>query len=127
MNVKIYPICWLFVLIFTLSACTLDPNEQFIQGSWEIAQPDARNPLFRWRFSNGTFTREQELDSATMLYTTGSYRLIESGGDELTLELFNFSGDRISYEDNPMSIKIEIDRANDTARITNVVFVRASP
>jgi hypothetical protein len=127
MNLQISLICWLLILVLTVSACTLDPNEQFIQGSWEIAQPNVRNPFFRWRFSNGTLIREQGLDSATTLYTTGSYRLIESSGDELTIELFNFSGDCISYEDNPMTIKIEIDRANDSVRITNVLFVRAGP
>jgi len=53
--------------------------------------------------------------------------VIESNGDDLILELFDYSGDRISYENNPMSIKIEIDLANDTARITNIIFVRVVP
>ena len=115
------------LLIFTLSACSLDPNDQFIQGTWEIAQPDAKNEFFQWRFSNGTFTREQEIDRANTLYTTGSYRVIESGGEVIILELFDYSGDRISYENNPMTIKFEIDRANDTATITNIVFSRRGP
>ena len=115
------------LLIFTLSACSLDPNDQFIQGTWEIAQPDAKNEFFQWRFSNGTFTREQEIDRANTLYTTGSYRVIESGGEVIILELFDYNGDRISYENNPMTIKIEIDRAIDTARITNIGFVRGGP
>jgi len=115
------------LLIFTLSACTLDPNHQFIQGTWEIAQPDAKNEFFQWRFSNGTFTREQEIDRANTLYTTGSYRVIESNRDNLILELFDYAGDRISYENNPMTIKIEIDSTNDTARITNIGFVRGGP
>jgi hypothetical protein len=115
------------LLIFTLSACTLDPNEQFMQGTWEIVQPDAHNEFFQWRFNNGTFTREQVIDRATRLYTTGRYRVTESSGEVLTLELFDFSGDRISYENNPMTIKIEIDRDNDTARITNTLFLRAVP
>ena len=50
--------------------------------------------------------------------------MIESGGNELILELFDYAGDRISYENNPMTIKIEVDRANDTARIMNTTFVR---
>ncbi len=43
------------------------------------------------------------------------------------LELFDYRGDRISYENNPMTVKIEIDRENNTIRITNVLFVRAVP
>jgi hypothetical protein len=77
-------------------------------------------------FDNGTFTRQQEIDSGTFLYTTGQYQLVESDGDLLTLELFDFSGDRISYEDSPMTIRIEIDRANDTARIANALFIRVT-
>ena len=115
------------LLIFTLSACTRDPNVQFIQGTWENAQVDGGNRFFQWVFDNGTFTRQQEIDSGTFLYTTGQYQLVESDGDVLTLELFDFSGDRISYEDSPMTIRIEIDRASDTARIASTAFIRASP
>jgi hypothetical protein len=115
------------LLIFTLSACSLDTNEQFIQGSWQIAQPGTGNEFLLWNFSNGTFTREQEIDRGSSLYTTGRYQVTENETDVLTLELFDFSGDRISYENNPMTIKIEIDRTNDTARITNTLFVRAGP
>ena len=88
---------------------------------------DADNEFYRWGFSNGMFTREQEIDRGSPLSTTGRFRLLESDGDLFILELFDFSGDRISYEDNPMTIKIEIDRANDTARITNTLFIRVSP
>jgi len=116
-----------FLLIFTLSACTRDPNVQFIQGTWENAQADGGNRFFQWVFDNGTFTRQQEIDSGTFLYTTGQYQLVESDGDLLTLELFDFSGDRISYEDSPMTIRIEIDRVNDTAKIASTAFIRASP
>jgi len=117
----------IFLLIFTLSACTPDPNDEFIQGTWEIAQTSAGNEFFQWQFSNGTFTREQEIDRTTSLYTTGSYRVVESEGDLLTIELFDYSGDRIAYENNPMTIKIEIDRPNDSATITNVLFIRVGP
>ena len=115
------------LLIFTLSACSLDTNEQFIQGSWQIAQPGTGNEFFLWRFNNGNFNREQEIDGGSSLFTTGRYQVTESEADVLTLELFDFSGDRISYENNPMTIKIEIDRTNDTVRITNTLFVRAGP
>lgn len=114
-------------LIFTLAACARDPNVQFIQGTWENAQANGDNRFLQWVFSNGTFTRQQEIDGGTFLYTTGQYQLVESDGDVFTLELFDFSGDRISYEDSPMTIKIEIDRLNDTARIASTAFIRASP
>jgi hypothetical protein len=114
-------------LLISLSACALGPNEQFMQGSWQIAQPGAGNEFFEWQFSNGGFTRQQQIDRGNSLYTTGRYQVIASEGDILTLELFDFAGDRISYENNPITIKIEIDRANDTARITNILFLRAGP
>ena len=117
----------LLLLIFILNACTLDPNVQFIQGTWEIPRADTDNRFYRWQFSKGTFIRQQEIDRGSLLYTTGQYRLVESDGDLLTLEIFDFSGERISYENSPMTIKIEIDRANDTARITNTLFIRVSP
>lgn len=116
-----------FSLLLTLTACKLDPNEQFIQGTWEIAQTDSENRYFRWEFNNGTFTRAQEVDSVTSFYTTGQYRLVESDGNILTIELFNFNGDRISYTNNPATLKIEINQETDTARIQNVDFVRISP
>jgi hypothetical protein len=53
--------------------------------------------------------------------------VIEPSGEVIILELIDYSGDRISYENNPMTIKIEIDRANDTATITNIVFSRRGP
>ena len=116
-----------FSLLLTLAACRPDPNDQFIQGTWQLAETDADNRFFEWRFDNGTFIRQQEIDSVTALYTTGQYRIIESEGDALTLELFDYSGDRIAYENNPITLPIEIDRANDTARIQNTGFVRVLP
>lgn len=120
-------ILFALALILPLTACKLDPNEQFIQGTWEIAKTNSENRYFRWEFYNGTFIRAQEVDSATSLYTTGQYRFVESDGDNLTIELFDFNGDRIAYENNPITLSIEIDRVKDTARIQNVDFVRISP
>jgi len=114
-------------LAFTLSSCELDPNEQFIQGTWEIAQSGADNEFFQWVFNNGLFSREQVIDRNNPLYTTGRYRVLQSNGDFLTLELFDYDGDRISYENNPMSIQIVIDRENNTLEITNVLFVWVAP
>jgi hypothetical protein len=116
-----------FSLLLTLAACTPDPNVQFIQGTWQLAETNADNRFFEWHFENGTFTRQQEIDSTTTLYTTGQYQIIESEGASLTLELFDYTGDRIAYENNPITLPIEIDRENDTARIQNTVFVRVLP
>jgi len=121
------PLLAVILLFLALSACTPDPNVQFVQGTWQIAHAEAGNQFFQWRFSNGTFAREQQIDSSTSLYTTGQYRVVESEGDLLIIELFDYSGDRISYENNPMTIRIEIDRTNDSARITNVSFIRLGP
>jgi hypothetical protein len=36
----------ILLLIITLSACMLDPNHQFIQGTWEIPNPETGNAYF---------------------------------------------------------------------------------
>ena len=130
MKLKRTPPLWLIsclTLLLALTACTPDPNGEFIQGTWQIARPTSESQFFQWQFTNGTFTRELEIDSMTAFYTTGQYRIEESDGDLLILELFDFSGDRIAYENNPITIGIEMDRENDTAQIQNVLFVRALP
>ena len=62
----------ILLLMLALSACTLDPNVQFIQGTWQVSNPEAEGEFFQWAFNNGTFTREQELERTHTLYTTGS-------------------------------------------------------
>ena len=114
-------------LILLLTGCTPDPNDQFIQGVWEIATPDAHNEFFQWNFDHGRFSRKQEIDRNNPLLTEGYYRVLESNDDTLILELSDLSGSRISYENNPITLKIEIDRHNESLTITNVLFVRAKP
>lgn len=110
------------LLCSLLGACRPDPNVQFIQGTWEIAEAGER--FFQWTFERGTFSRAQEVDGSTSLLTTGRYRVVQSDGDLLELELSDYEGDRIAYENNPMTIRIEIDREAGTLTITNIVFTR---
>jgi hypothetical protein len=58
----------IFLLILTLlslTGCTPDPNEDFIQGVWTIIDQSTGGSssgaikFFEWEFRNGTFYREQ--------------------------------------------------------------------
>jgi hypothetical protein len=115
------------VLALALAGCSMGPEESFIQGTWDIAQPDDYNEFYRWTFHNGRFTREQEIFRGNPLYTTGSYRVEVVDGDLMTLELYDFAGDRISYENNPMTLQIRLDPSGDRVEISNTPFVRVGP
>jgi hypothetical protein len=116
-----------FVLLLLLSACSMDPNLAFIQGTWiSVEAEDGAGPLeAEWQFSRGVFIYEQEIDTDTWLYSQGSYRLVESEGDVLMVELYDISGDRFTYENGPATFKIEIDREAGTIRINSRLFERA--
>jgi hypothetical protein len=114
----------LFLLL--LSACSMDPNVAFIQGTWVTVEPEAgAGPLeAEWQFNRGNFIFEQEIDADTWLYSQGSYRLVESEGDVLMVELYDISGDRFTYENEPATFRIEIDRGTGRIRINSRLFER---
>ncbi len=111
----------------------MDPNEEFIQGTWTIVNDtgtgslSTRDEFFQWRFSNGSFSREQEIDRGSPLFSQGSYRVVSVEGDRLTLELFDIRGDRISYNNEAFELLIILDREGDTLDITNTLFTRLGP
>lgn len=119
------------LLFFTLSACKPDPNEQFIQGIWEFANEsgDERSGkahlFFRWQISNGSFQVEQEIVLGKPLISQGHYRILDSGEEEITLELYDVEGNFIVSD--PYELRIQIDRENDTARFQKILFNRIWP
>jgi hypothetical protein len=118
------------LLVFVLSACALDPDEQFIQGTWSIihqpggASSSSDSAFFEWRFSNGTFERAQQVDPGSILASNGRYRIMKSEEDLVLLELFDIQGERFTYENNPVDIEIQIDRDQDTIQIGGMSFER---
>jgi hypothetical protein len=80
-----------------------------------------------WEFNNGNFAREQEIDKGQLNYALGRYRILESDEDSLTLELFDISGDRFTYENNAIEMTILIDLTQDTIQISSDLFKRLGP
>ena len=112
-----------------LSGCAMDPNEQFIQGSWYYLDPHLQDVVGEsqlevfWSFDRGSyeyyaccFVKDQQ---------TGRYAVIKSEGDSLYLELFNRDGDTRA---EPVEIKIVIDRKAGTIKVTGGgEFTRVMP
>jgi hypothetical protein len=121
---------YISLLVLALSACALDPNEQFIQGTWSIARqsggtsPTSEIEFFEWRFRNGTFLRQHEFSRGSVLVSNGRYRILESKGDVILLELFDIKGERFTYANNPVDIEIQINRDQDTIQIGRMWFER---
>src|SRR5689334_21929551 len=71
-----------------------DSNEGFIQGSWRIdgqlpGNGGNRMSWFQeWKFDQGKF----EENGYPPLSQSGSYRVLKSDGDKLTLELYDQKG-----------------------------------
>ena len=117
----------LFLLL--LSACASDPNAAFIQGTW-ISNADSAGAgsgqlAVEWQFSRGGFILHQEIDPGEWMLSQGSYRVVESEGNVVMVELYNISGDRFTYNNLPVTYKIEIDREAGKIRINSREFERA--
>jgi hypothetical protein len=104
--------------LLLLSGC-LGENEQFIQGTWEyndahLAEIVSESDLtVVWYFSAGTFTYQACCFNLDLEFG-GRYRILDSTGDVMTLELYNTfgTGSRMDGE-----IRIELDRAAGTLNI----------
>lgn len=110
--------CAVFLLV-VLSACT-DPNDDYLQGRW------ARGDVHfwdEWVFDRGAFTHQVHIDvTAGNANQSGYYRLVESDGDTLVLELFNTQG-RSSIEEQDL-LRIVFNREEDSARIQGATYYR---
>lgn len=121
------------VMLLIFSACSPDPNEAFIQGTWSItnelspAGSASAIKYFEWEFRNGYFYRAQEIDPLNIIQSQGRYQILESDEDVLVLELFDIKGERFTYNNSPIDIKIEINRDQDTIQVVNILFERAAP
>ncbi len=97
-------------LIFSSLACSwiiTDPNEQFIQGKWsQSGSADG----FAW-YSNFTFNRGSfTVEGYPPLKQSGSYRILNSKGDTIELELYDQKGD-LGTENS--KVTITLDRTKD--------------
>ena len=111
---------WVLLLLLaaSLASCRPDPNLQFIQGGWYYLDPHLQSVTGEsqsetvWTFDRGAYTVYS--CCFVKIQSGGSYQLIESEGDILTIEMFNSDG--VFYGDRA-SVRIEIDRAADTIEI----------
>jgi hypothetical protein len=109
----------LLILLISLTACTPDPNEVFIQGSWQYLDPHLQEIVGEtyletfWTFASGTY--ETSSCCFVRFQQYGSYNVLESEGDTLTLELFNIDG---NFSSERVQIIVLIDREADTIKLT---------
>ena len=126
---RLHSLMFLCGLFLSLSACSRNPNDLFIQGVWITAEDQGEgNPdpvYYEWQFNNGTFYVFQEVRGGSPLASEGSYRILESDGDLLVIELYDISGDRFTYTNNPVDLRIQIDQEKETLYFNRTLFERA--
>jgi hypothetical protein len=122
----------LVLVLTSLTACTFDSNEEFLQGRWIFANEygdDRSGPAHvvnEWVFQGGTFFTQFAVAVPMTLY--GNYRVLESGENFLRLEIYNLNGTQAyAYTDQKGQIDIKLDPENDQIRIQGTLFYRDSP
>ncbi len=118
------------LLAIILAGCKLNPNDEFIQGTWVNHSEHFQNLTGEqhltstWAFSGGMFTFSAccfNIDT----HQTGRYRILESEEDKLLLELFNVRGDEFSFSGE---LLIKINREDDTLSIAGASpYARIGP
>lgn len=93
---------WVFImavfgLLLGLAGCQTDPNVAYIQGIWSYEDLHLKpivgeeHLIMRWIFDRGTFANEACcFGGETSMY--GSYRVLDSGENSVTLELYEIQG-----------------------------------
>ncbi len=110
-----------FLLVFMLafmgatngSAQKQSVSEQIMQGTWLVeGSGDGKSATgyLEWSFDNGRFT----LNGYPQVHQEGSYRILKSRGDKLTLELFDQKG---SWGTKKSQMEIAVDTRNDRLTI----------
>jgi hypothetical protein len=104
-----------FVALSSLSpaptAPNLDAEEKTIQGTWRLAGTNGRHSWFlEWTFDAGKF----KLQGYPPLYQEGSYRIVKTDGNKLTLELYDQKG---NFGTEPSQIEILVNKAGDRLKI----------
>lgn len=118
---------WLAALLLvclSLAGCKMDPNETFIQGQWYDNNDHLANLSGEshqesfWYFDHKTF--EMYGCCFAQIEISGYYRVVESEGDNLLLELYYLQGQNsgmVYDRSDTISLDIEIDRLTDTIQI----------
>jgi hypothetical protein len=110
---------WL-VLAVGLSGCA-DRNEVYVQGDWFFSAPgvggitSVTSVHTYWNFDDGAVVAES--CSEDRLGFSGHYRVVESEGDSLVLELLDVEG---AGADDAYHLQIVIDRVAEALSIQGV-------
>ena len=107
------------ILLGLLAGACQDPNDAYIQGTWEYRDAHLDEVVGEshltivWFFSGGSFTYQACCFNMD-LEVGGRYRILDSSEDRLTIELYNTygSGSRFGGE-----VLILIDRETGTLNI----------
>jgi hypothetical protein len=111
------------ILLFaaTLLVGCGDRNEGFIQGNWLYSEPSVGGVTVQsavhtyWTFSRGRVSAHSCCDFRPGM--TGRYRILQSEGDALTLELYELEG---GTDVDTYQIEVGINRDRDTLTIQAV-------
>jgi hypothetical protein len=110
---------WLVIAV-GLSGCT-DRNEGYIQGDWFFSAPgvggitSVTSVHTYWNFDDGAVVAESCSEDRPGF--SGHYRVVESEGDSLILELFDVEG---AGADDAYHLQIVIDRVAEAQSIQGV-------
>src|SRR5215208_4772438 len=87
------------------------PDDKLIQGTWRLEGNNGGHSWFlEWKFAEGKFT----LSGYPPLYQEGSYRIIQTVGAKLTLELYDQKG---NFGTETSQIEIVINKDKDKLKI----------
>lgn len=122
---------WLAIgmLLLLMAACTPDPNETFIQGSWYYNDQHIQEVVGEsyaetiWNFERGRY--ETKTCCFVKFQQFGRYDIHESEGDKIILEMFNING---KFNSERFQLGILIDRDKGTINIGSTgPFTRTLP
>jgi hypothetical protein len=127
-KVRALSIILLFQILISLSGCTFDQNDKFIQGKWYFANElgiERAGPvhmLDEWIFNNGKFFHRNEVVFHNPNTLSGRYRIIESREMYIELELYDLQGN-LRYS-NTVPAAIQIDEENNEIRVNGTLYYR---
>jgi hypothetical protein len=108
---------FLFILLIGLSqvagspAHPENPSDEFIQGTWRLTGENGGHAWFlEWTFDHGKF----ELKGYPPLHQEGSYRIIKTESDKMTLELYDQRG---NFGTENSKIEVIPDKSKGTLMI----------
>ena len=118
---KLWLTCLLVLLCLILAGCS-DPNTSYIQGRWASGNVHYWS---EWYFDRGYFSFFSTIDiHGNTSEKTGSYRIVASDGDLITLELYNTDlGDPL---EDTTQLAIKINRDEGSLRIGRGTFYAVS-